>query len=170
MQAGRTVTQDRAEAFPLGASVTIEALDADPHPLLARLRAIEPVSWLPALDGWYVTRRDLAHEVVRDSVTYTVDDPRFSTAQVVGRSMLSTDGAEHERPRGPFARLFRLDAVRARFGPFVEEEVERLVGSVEPEGRAELRRTIAGPLAVTSMVHALGLDETDAAEVLAWYE
>ncbi len=36
MQAGRTVAQNRAEAFPLGSSVTIGELDADPHPLLAR--------------------------------------------------------------------------------------------------------------------------------------
>ena len=170
MQAGRTVAQNRAEAFPLGSSVTIGELDADPHPLLARLRAQEPVSWIPALEGWYVTRRDLALEVVRDSATYTVDDPRFSTAQVVGRSMLSTDGAEHERHRVPFARPFRLDAVRARFGPFVDEEVGRLVGAIAPAGRAELRRSLAGPLAVTSMVHALGLDETDAGEVLTWYD
>jgi cytochrome P450 len=103
-------------------------------------------------------------------VTFTVDDPRFSTAQVVGRSMLSTDGDEHERHRGPFARPFRLDAVRARFETFVEREVERLLDSIEPEGRAELRRSVAGPLAVTSMVHALGLLETDSATVLGWYD
>ena len=170
MQARRAVTQRRTDAFPLGASVTLEALDADPHPLLAQLRAQEPVSWIPALEGWYVTRRDLALEVVRDPVTYTVDDPRFSTAQVVGRSMLSTDGGEHARHRDPFARPFRLDAVRARFQTFVEGEVERLLGAIAPAGRAELRRSLAGPLAVASMVHALGLAGTDSAEVLAWYD
>jgi cytochrome P450 len=154
----------------LGAAVTIESLDDDPHPLLARLRADEPVSRIPALGGWYVTRRDLALAVVRDPDTYTVDDPRFSTAQVVGRSMLSTDGAEHGRHRAPFARPFRPDAVRTRFHAFVDEEVDRLIGRIEPDGRAELRRTLAGPLAVSSMVHALGLAEADAADVLTWYD
>src|ERR1700740_2919112 len=108
MQPGRSAARDRAEAFPLGASLTIEALDADPHPLLARLRAHEPVSWIPAVEGWYVTRRDLALEVVRDPDTYTVDDPRFSTGQVVGRSMLTVEGDEPARHRAPFARPFRL--------------------------------------------------------------
>ena len=78
-----------------------EELERDPHPLLARLRESEPVSWLPVLDGWLVTRRDLALEVMRDAETYTVDDPRFSTGQVVGPSMLSLDGAEHDRPPQP---------------------------------------------------------------------
>ena len=40
--------------------------------------------------------------------TFTVDDPRFSTAQVVGPSMLSLDGDEHRRHRDPFAEAFRL--------------------------------------------------------------
>jgi cytochrome P450 len=170
MQPRDTVRRGRDDRFPLGASVTVEELDADPHPVLAQLRETEPVSWVRALDGWYVTRRDLALQVVRDPVTFTVDDPRFSTAQVVGRSMLSTDGEEHERHRGPFARPFRLDAVRARFETFVEREVEQLLDSIEPEGRAELRRSVAGPLAVKSMVHALGLLETDSAMVLGWYD
>jgi cytochrome P450 len=147
MQKSDTIPRGRDDTFPLGASVTVEELDADPHPLLAQLRESEPVSWVPALGGWCVTRRDLALQVVRDPVTFTVDDPRFSTAQVVGRSMLSTDGDEHERHRGPFARPFRLDAVRARFETFVEREVERLLDPIEPEGRAELRRSVAGPLA-----------------------
>src|SRR5262245_13355897 len=70
--------------FPVGAAATIDELDRDPHPLLARLRASEPVSWLPALDGWLVTRHDLVLAVLRDAAAFTVDDPRFSTAQVIG--------------------------------------------------------------------------------------
>jgi cytochrome P450 len=164
------VTSSREAAFPLGAAVTIAELEAEPHPVLARLREREPVSWLPALDGWLVTRRDLALEVMRDHVTYTVDDPRFSTAQVVGPSMLSLDGAAHATHRDPFARAFRLQAVRERFTGLVTEETNRLLDAVAPAGRADLRRSLAGPLAVAAMVAALGLDETPPAAVLGWYE
>ena len=65
------------------ADITLDELETDPHPLLARLRATEPVAWVPVLDGWLVTRRDLAMQVMRDAATFTVDDPRFSTGQVV---------------------------------------------------------------------------------------
>jgi len=164
------VTDDRIATFPLGAAVTIAELERDPHPLLARLREQEPVSWLPALGGWLVTRRDLALEVMRDPDAFTVDDPRFSTAQVVGASMLSLDGVEHARHRDPFARPFRLDAVRARFADFVSAEVDRLLDEFERTGEAELRRSLAGPLAVASMVQALGLDDEDAGAVLGWYD
>ena len=158
-----------SRSFPLGARVTIAELEEDPHPLLARLREDEPVSWIPALDAWLVTRRDLTLQAMRDPETFTVDDPRFSTAQVVGPSMLSLDGAEHGRHRDPFARPFRLDAVTARFAEIVEREVDRLIDVVEPDGVADLRASLAGPLSVELMVQALGLEETDPAEALAWY-
>jgi len=164
------VNEERVASFPIGAAATIEEMERDPHPLLARLGEREPVSWLPALDGWLVTRRDLALEVMRDAETFTVDDPRFSTGQVVGASMLSLDGSEHARHRDPFARPFRLDAVRARFESFVGAEVDRLLAAIEPRGEAELRRSLAGPLSVAAMVQALGLDEDDSAEVLGWYD
>ncbi len=160
----------RERQFPLGAAATPDELDRDPHPVLARLRAHEPVSWLPALAAWLVTRRDLALEVVRRPDAFTVDDPRFSTAQVVGASMLSLDGGEHARHRSPFARPFRLDAVRARFSSVVADETERLLDAIAPDGRAELRRSLAGPLAVAAMREALGLAEVDTATVLGWYD
>jgi cytochrome P450 len=160
----------RAAAFPLGAAVTLAQLDADPHPVLARLREHEPASWLPALEGWLVTRRDLAMAVMRDTETFTVDDPRFSTAQVVGPSMLSLDGAEHKRHRDPFARPFRLDAVRERFTEPVERETARLIDAIAPAGTAELRRELAGPLATAATTHALGLQDAGTAEVLGWYD
>ena len=162
--------QVRTEQFPIGAAAGLEELEGDPHGLHARLRAREPVSWLPALDGWLVTRRDLAMRVMRDPKAYTVDDPRFSTGQVVGPSMLTLDGEEHRRHRNPFAGPFRHAAVRARFAELVVEETDRLIDAIEPAGGAELRRSVAGPLAVAVVTYALGLEHADAGAVLGWYD
>ena len=160
----------RAREFPIGAAATLAELDADPHPLLARLREREPVSWVPALDGWLVSRRDLAMQVMRDPGTFTVDDPRFSTGQVVGPSMLTLDGDPHKRHRAPFAGPFRLDAVRERFTAPVLEETDRLIDAIASSGAAELRRDLAGPLAAAIVTHALGLQQAGTAEVLGWYD
>ncbi len=156
--------------FPVGAAITLDELEHDPHPALARLRASEPVSWLPALNGWLVTRRDLAVQVMRDTATYTVDDPRFSTARVVGPSMLSLDGDAHTRHRQPFEYPFGLARTRERFTAFVEGEAARLVDGIAGGDGAELRRSVAGPLSVTVMAEALGLPDVDAATVLTWYD
>jgi cytochrome P450 len=150
--------------------VTLAELEADPHPLLAELREREPVAWVPALGAWLVTRRDLALAAMRDPETFTVDDPRFSTGQVVGRSMLTTDGEEHARQRAPFARPLRLDAVRERFTEVVRAEADRLIDAIEPGGRSELRRGLAGPLAAQTMAVALGLEDVGVEQMLRWYD
>ncbi|MFF1721702.1 cytochrome P450 [Streptomyces sviceus] len=157
-------------AFPLGAATTPAELAGDPHPRLAELRAHEPVSWLPKLNGWLVTRRDLALDVMRDAETFTVDDPRFSTARIVGPSMLSLDGDEHTRHREPFTAPFRPRAVRDGFAEFIERETDRLVTGLEAAGAAELRRAFAGPLAVAVVTEALGLVDAGTDTVLAWYD
>ena len=155
--------------FPVGAAITVAELEHDPHPALARLRATEPVSWLPALGGWLVTRRDLAVQVMRDSATFTVDDPRFSTARVVGPSMLSLDGTDHTRHREPFEHPFGLARTRDRFTGAVAALVDDLVAGLGPD-RGELRRAVAGPLSVAVVAEALGLPDVDTTTVLGWYD
>jgi len=159
-----------AAEFPLGTGLRLEQLERDPHALLARLREREPVSWVSVLDGWLVTRHDLALRVMRDVDTFTVDDPRFSTAQVVGPSMLSLDGAAHARHRAPFVGRFRPSAVRRQFASAVAEETELLLDALEPGGEAELRRSFAGPLAARVVTRALGFDGSEVKQVLAWYD
>jgi cytochrome P450 len=160
----------RADRYRLGADITVAQLDGDPHPVLAQLREHEPVSWLPALEGWLVTRYDFAVEVMRDAATYTVDDPRFSTGRVVGPSMLSLDGAEHARHRAPFIAPLRIGPVRERFEPAVLGEAGRLMADLRPAGRGELRRAFAGRLAVAIVTRALGLHRGEVPAVLAWYD
>ena len=160
----------RRDMFPIGATVTMRDLGGELHPLLRRLRASEPVSWLPVLGGWLVTRRDLALRVLRDARTFTVDDPRFSTARVIGPSMLSLDGADHARHRDPFAEAFRPDGAAAGLEQFARAEAARLVSGFAADGRAELRRDLAGPLAVAVVAELLGLAETDPRVILSWYD
>jgi cytochrome P450 len=150
--------------------VTLADLEGDPHRVLAQLRAAAPAAWVPVLGTWLVTGYDLAVAVLRDARTFTVDDPRFSTAQVVGPSMLSLDGAPHARHRGPFNRPFRHDEVHARLAAFTQAETGRLVSAIEPLGAAELRRAVAGPLAAAVMAEVLGLGQADPATILTWYD
>ena len=160
----------RGDRSQLGAVVTVAQLEHDPHPLLARLRDREPVSWIQALDGWLVTRHDLVLEAMRSPATFTVDDPRFSTAQVIGPSMLSLDGAEHERHRAPFVAPFRAVAVRERFADETRREAGRLLDELEPMRAGELRRSFAGPLAAAIVARALGLERGEVPSMLAWYD
>ena len=152
---------------------TLAELTVDPAPHLAALRRRGPVHFIDELGGHLVVAHQQAFDVLRDPDTFTVDDPRFSTAQVVGRSMLSTDGEEHTRHRTPFVTPFRPRQVTARFGDDVRRRVDRLIdGLAGGRGEADLRPLFAAPLAAAVMATALGLDGDDPAvvgQLVAWY-
>jgi cytochrome P450 len=107
---------------------------------------------------------------MRDAQTFTVDDPRFSTAQVVGPSMLSLDGEVHARHRAPFTAPFRPKAVSERFATAAAREANRLIDAFANHNQAELRREFAGPLAASIMARALGLAQPEVPDMLAWYD
>ena len=155
----------------LGAEVTLEQLDLDPHPVHARLRGGgEPVSWLPCLDGWLVTGHALALDAMRNAALFTVNDPRFSTAQVIGPSMLSLDGLRHAAHRAPFVGPFRAAAVAGRFQTAAERQAAELIAGLAPAGAGELRRGFAGPMSAAIVARALGLGGGEVDAVLGWYD
>lgn len=150
------------------ADVSLDQLMLDPHPIHHRLRAGGPIVWVASLGGWLVLNRAEAVAVMRNPDLFTVDDPRFSTARVVGRSMLSTDGEEHTRLRAPFSRQFN-HAQAKELGPFIKAKAESLVESFPRNRPVDLRTEFAGPIAVSTITSALGLPSADDARVLAWY-
>jgi cytochrome P450 len=141
-------------------------LDENPYQLLRQLRETDPVCWSPELNAWLVTRYDLAVEVLRNSGSFTVDEPRVTTARVTGPSMLSLDGPAHARQRNAFTRGLRPQALRR---DFIEAEISRLIDVIRPLGQAELRRGFAGPLAAAVMGDLLGLSQP-ADAILGWYD
>jgi cytochrome P450 len=153
--------------------VTLDDLERDPHPTLARLREAHPVAWVPALGMWMITSRALALAAMQDFEGLTVDDPRFSTGQVVGPSMLSLDGSEHTRHRTPFVGPFRFSKIDAGFtdavSGFVADLLDRAEQTASTAGTVELRTALAAPLATRTMMLALGLDTAAEATILAWY-
>ncbi len=153
-----------------GPGISIDDLDLRHHESLARLRNLSPVAWVRALDGWVVTSRDLAVHVMRDATTFTVDDPRFSTAQVVGVSMLSLDGAEHTRHRTPFADPLRPTDATERYGARIRAAAAALVAHIADDGQAELRRQLAGPLAVAVSAMVLGVEHVPTRQLLGLYD
>ncbi len=165
-QIDASVSAARIGRFPIGATVTIDQLTDDLHPTLARLRASEPISWLPSIGGWLVTGYGGALEVLRDPVRFTVDDERFTTGRVVGPSMLSTDGEAHRAHRGPFEPLFRRASVVEMTGT-IRSTAADLVEELNSGGAAELRTAYAAPLAVSVIAAFLGFhdDRTTAADV-----
>lgn len=149
--------------------VSVEALASPAAPAhMSTLRQRGPIVWVPTIDGWLTTTRDAAVQVLRDDTTFTVDDPRFSTAVVVGESMLSTDGDEHQRHRSPFTAGFTSGQATG-FTDRLDELAGALVAELRPHGEAELRTELAGPLAVQVIAEVMDLAGASPEDLLGWY-
>lgn len=150
-------------------TATIDDLTVDPHPILASARAEAPIAWVPALEAWVITGRAAAVEVMRDPQRFTVDDPRFSTGQVLGPSMLSTDGERHAHHRSPFTDWFSSRDRLAETTAWMQACADDLIDAFVADGEAELRTALAAPLAARTLAHLLGLDPPGADQLLVWY-
>lgn len=149
-------------------SISLTELEDDPHPSHDRARAQGDLVWVDALGGWLTLSHAVATEILRDETSFTVDDPRFSTARVIGPSMLSTDGEIHRTHRSPFAELFTRSQVAAHLGEWSSQLAETRVDALRSTKSAELRTELFGPFATEVIVRALDLS-APASTVLSLY-
>ena len=147
-----TMTSPLDRHFPLGAAVTSAQLEDDPHPVLAAPARARAGVLLPGARRLAGDRHDLALKVMRDPATYTVDDRRFSTAQVIGPSMLSLDGIRTPVTGRRSTRRSGRWRSRERFADATAQEADRLIAEL---GRRARRASpgFAGPLAAAIVTH-----------------
>ncbi len=154
----------------IGADITLADLDADPNPILARLRVEEPVCWVPALEMWLVTRwDDVAHMEEHPELFSAATEPSF-LARALGRNMLTSDPPDHTRIQGIMQPPFQSGG---RSGAFVADELsamaDRLLDEVDPAG-FDVMADYAQPLSAGSLATVLGLDNHGFDRMWSWCE
>ena len=153
-------------------TITVDDLETDPYPVYARLRAEEPVAWVPAVNLWLVTRAD-------DVETVTTKPELFS-AQVTdspldrsfgGPTILTLDGAEHLDLRRSLDSKYRPRTVATYIDdlvtPIAERFLHRLLSRSEP--RAELVSEYFEPISVLSLGAVLGLGHLSESTLQEWF-
>jgi cytochrome P450 len=155
--------------FPLGASITVEQLSADPYPLFARLREREPVTWAPAVGQWLITSRDIAMEVLRDHERFRTDDPHSPIRDTFGAQLLSTEGEAQRRYKSACAPPFNARAAEES-RPLVEAIVERALAQLGQRPTADLRADYAAPIALEVIARVIGLPVALDEQLRRWYD
>jgi cytochrome P450 len=161
----------RGARFPAGAAIEFADLEQDSRVgALDRLRAAEPISWVPVLGGWLVTAHALARELLGRRDEFTVwAEPNLVRASL-GVMMLTSDGDDHARQRRPFDEPFRVRPVRERFAEPVHRRIDALLTALAPRGECELVEEFAAPFAIGVAGDVLGLSLDDVARVQEFYE
>ncbi len=154
----------------IGAEITLAELEADPDPILARMRATEPVCRVPSMDMWLATRwDDVAYMEAHPELFSAATDPSF-LARALGPNMLVMDPPGHTRLRAMMLPPFQSSG---RSGTFVAGELAKLADGIIDgiEGsRFELMHAYAQPLAAGALATVLGLDHHGFDRMWSWCE
>lgn len=165
-----TRASDLAAAFPIGASITLEALASDPYPIYARLRESEPISWLPALNMYYVVRYDDVDAILRDPERFSVGTENSTLFDTFGTHMLTVEDPLHERYKSPFRPTFMPSGLRGWFEEEVADHASGLIDGFTDDKKIELRAAFACRLPILTMLSLFGLPLEHEADLRRWYD
>ena len=166
----RPTEPHREERFPIGSRVRIADLERDPYPILGELREHEPVSWIPALGMWFLTRHADIVAVLHDPESFTTDHADSTIQDTFGRQMLSVDGENHRRYKHECLGSFTGKAARDIWAPRIERRTRELLDEISDARPSDLMRNLARPLSLQTMAIVLGLPLEDLPRVHASYE
>jgi cytochrome P450 len=151
----------------IGESITLAQLELDPYPALARLRADEPVSHVPDMDMWLVTRWDdvqLVHD--RPDLFTSATEPSWLNT-VLGRNMLGSDGDDHRRLKDALQPSFTPTATGRWVSERLPEICDELIDAFEPSG-TDLMTAYAEPIAVRALQDSLAWDNASWQQIGEW--
>src|SRR5215471_8858451 len=167
--------KDSQDAVPTGIELTPldEPFRVDPHPVLARLRAREPVHYDQVINRWVLTRADDIEQVLRDrSMSVHPENANEGTFMRIFErfsefSMLFQDPPEHTRLRALVSKAFTARAVE-RLRPRIHEIIGDLLDAVAGLDRFDVIEVFAGPLPVIVIAEMLGVDPADRQDFKRW--
>ena len=164
-------TKNLCPLLNIGNSIDLKELELDPNPILARMRAEEPVCFVPSLDMWLVTKwDDLMFMEAHPEVFSANTDPSF-LARALGPNMLTKDRPEASRARDAMLPAFQAGGVAGRFASEnLVELTDQLIDGFIKDGEADLMTSFAAPLAAGSLAAVLGLDSHGWEQVWRWCE
>jgi cytochrome P450 len=157
-----------AEAGTIGETITEEALETDPYPIYARLREAEPVSWVPAVELWLVTRWADVELVDKNPAVFTGETDPSTLNRTFGRNLLGSEGPYHDRIRSIIYPAFRADKIGHYPDEVIAPLANELVDGFAATGRADLMADFASPLSVRVLKRVLGLTVEDE-RLVRWF-
>jgi cytochrome P450 len=161
------------------------AINANPFPAFARLRAEEPAHYSPRMKAWIVTRYDDVKKIALDNVGISADrltpffkaNPEFQRNTVsdlmryMNHWMVFRDPPDHTRLRRLFTKAFTPTAV-SNLRPNISEIVNHLIDRMQAKAKngetVDYIADFAYPLPATVIMDLLGVPRSDLDRVKVW--
>jgi len=79
--------------------IDLAAFTADPYPVLARMRAETPITYVPQLGATLFTRRDDIHIQEKRTDVFSSVQPEGLMTRLMGENMMRKEGDAHQQER-----------------------------------------------------------------------
>jgi len=160
----------REKRFPVGAEITLAELDSDPYPAFERLRKFEPISWIAALNMWYVVGYEDVCTALLDSSRLTTEAARSTILDTFGAHILTTEGAMHARYRQALRHPFTPVFIRQHLEAAIAAAATALIDEFKMLGQADVRSVYASRLPIQVILLVCGLPAEAEPQMRRWYD
>ena len=160
----------RENRFPVGREITLAELDRDPYPAFERLRRYEPISWIAALNMWYVVGYEDVRTALLDTSRLTTESAQSTILDTFGAHILTTEGATHERYRKALRHPFTPAFIRTHWETAIAAAATALIDEFEWQGQAEIRSAFASRLPIQVILLVCGLPPEAEPRMRRWYD
>jgi cytochrome P450 len=151
-------------------SITVEALEADPYPIYARLRREAPVCFIPAVRLWFVTRYEDVEFVGTHPERFTAQLDDSPVDRTFGSpTIITVDGQRHHELRRSLDSKYRPRHVNGYIDDLVRPIAELTLDGLAGRDRAELMADYLEPVSVLSLGKVLGVAHLGAARLRDWF-
>lgn len=153
-------------------SISVADLERDPYPIYARLRADEPMAWVPAVNLWLATSAEAVELVTtRTDLFSAVVDGSPLDLSFGGPTILTVDGEDHLDKRRSLDTKYRPRAVAGYIDdlvtPIAQEYLDRVRSNATRT--SELVAEYFEPISVLSLGAVLGLGHLSADTLRDWF-
>jgi cytochrome P450 len=156
--------------FPIGHEITLAELDHNPYPAFARLREREPISWIPAVNMWYIVGYEDVRTALLDTTRLTTASAQSTIFDTFGAHVLTSEGTTHDRYRQALRHPFTPTFIRAHLEPAIVAAATALVDEFQNRGRADLRADFASRLPIQVILLICGLPANAEPHMRRWYD
>ncbi|MFT6674070.1 MAG: cytochrome P450 [Sulfitobacter sp.] len=130
---------------------------ADPYPVLARMRARTPITYVPELGAVLLTRRDDIHQQEKRVEVFSSVQPGGLMEKIMGLNMMRRDGVPHDSERRALFPALSPRVVRDHWAPVFEQIVTERLDALAGQGGCDLVRDFAMPVSGAALCAMTGL-------------
>jgi cytochrome P450 len=140
----------------------------DPYPTYARLRRDAPIAFVPELNGTVFARRDDIFVAEKIVDVFSSHQPSGLMNTLMGQNMMRKDGDAHMAERQAFFPAVSPKTVKAVWSAKFQTHADRILESIVPFKKGDLRTLYALPLSAECLKDITGLTNMRFQDMDAW--